>query len=172
MDIGAAVAVDSLPTKYEPESGGRAGSPGQVLREWRSRGPLQATRPARHCVPCRRERLDGSAQVCERVSSCTYPAPPPRKLTHSCRMLNYVQGLWCSLNAKDVNRGALVTFGKEVKMRIPLLKWTVPEWFEQVEILRRTSDVCCSCCTPLAEAFREARKILKANPPLPGALRT
>lgn len=79
-------------------------------------------------------------------------------------MLDYVQDLWCTLNVDDRNRGAVITFGMEVKVQVPLREYNQEEWFNAVEQIRMNPDACCRCCTPLAEAFRLARQTFQSNP--------
>jgi len=78
-------------------------------------------------------------------------------------MLNYVQSLFCAFNQQDVNRAGMVTFNKDIKERIPLAKYSTNEWFSRVEDIRG-QNLCCSCCTPTAEAFATARRIFEAVP--------
>ena len=82
------------------------------------------------------------------------------------QFLDFVQTSWCGFIAGDRNRGAMITFAGEVKTRIPLQQYSAVEWFAAVDAVRADPSVCCSCCTPTAEAFRAARLLLEANPPL------
>lgn len=79
-------------------------------------------------------------------------------------MLDYVQDLWCTLNINDLNRGALITFGDQVKIQVPFREYSPTEWFSAIELLRSDSTSCCKCCTPTAEAFQAARILLEQNP--------
>jgi hypothetical protein len=81
------------------------------------------------------------------------------------QFLDFVQTAWCGFDVADDNRGAMITFGKEIVTRIPLQRYSREEWFEQVELVRADPETCCKCCTPTAEAFRAARLLLTANPP-------
>src|SRR4051812_17399215 len=79
-------------------------------------------------------------------------------------MLDYVESLWCSLDTSSTNRGAMITFGSEVKVQIPLQEYSQQEWYENIEKVRTDSTICCKCCTPTAEAFKAARLLLQDNP--------
>jgi len=79
-------------------------------------------------------------------------------------MLDFLQEIYCALHVEAGNRGSLITFGGAVQVRIPLAPYTPQEWFDRVEQVREDRSVCCSCCTPLAEALRLARNVFTANP--------
>ena len=87
-------------------------------------------------------------------------------------MLDYLQSLWCALSASENNRGTIITFNKAIQVEVPFASYGVTEWFAQVEIMRADPTICCSCCTPIGEAFNLATSVLSAAPDLPGARST
>lgn len=60
-------------------------------------------------------------------------------------------------------RTGLITFSKAVVERIPLQAYTYGQWIDQIDLLREQAESLVSCCTPTAEAFRAARKMLEAR---------
>jgi hypothetical protein len=82
------------------------------------------------------------------------------------QMLDYVQTAFCAFDNADNNRAAMITFAREIVTRIPLAQYTAEQWFSAIDDVRADGSVCCSCCTPTAEAFRAARSMLLANPPV------
>jgi len=78
-------------------------------------------------------------------------------------MLDYVQSLFCAFNPLDVNRAGMITFAKEITTRIPLDTYTPAQWFSQVDDIR-SQNLCCSCCTPTATAFYQAKQIFDSIP--------
>lgn len=81
------------------------------------------------------------------------------------QMLDFVQTAFCAFDSADTNRAAMITFARQIVTRIPLAKYSAAQWFNKVDLVRDDSTVCCSCCTPTAEAFRAARIMLTENPP-------
>jgi hypothetical protein len=85
----------------------------------------------------------------------TWPASGPQFIPS---MLDIVEELFCRLynNATDHKVGLLI-FSHTVKVFIPLAAYTPADFINRVEVIRQTKNspapVCCSCCTPLAEAF-------------------
>jgi Mg-chelatase subunit ChlD len=82
------------------------------------------------------------------------------------QMLDFVQTSYCAFDSSEQNRVAMITFAKTIQTVIPLDRYTAQQWFEKVDEVRADGTACCSCCTPTAEAFREARIMLQNNPPL------
>jgi hypothetical protein len=71
--------------------------------------------------------------------------------------------LYCAFNQADSNRAGMITFADQITTRIPLDFYSVSTWFAAVETIR-TQNLCCSCCTPTAEAFQLAYQTFQAKP--------
>jgi len=78
-------------------------------------------------------------------------------------MLDYVQSLWCALQTGLQNRGTVITFANEIKVQVPFKVYSAVDWFSAIEVIRANSTICCSCCTPTAEAFAMAQNLLAKN---------
>lgn len=72
-------------------------------------------------------------------------------------MLNYVEALYCAFDKVAPNQAGMIIFAENITTVIPLGRYSRTQWFTKVEEIRGQPDRCCSCCTPLAEAFDEAR---------------
>jgi hypothetical protein len=85
-------------------------------------------------------------------------------------MMDYTQSLFCAFNPLDRNKASLITFASSITIQIPLAEYTAARWFELIDVLRSTPNVCCSCCTPTATAFLVAKSVFDATPPSPETL--
>jgi von Willebrand factor type A domain len=69
-------------------------------------------------------------------------------------MLDYCLSLYCAFDPLKANQAGLIVFNEEIKVYVPLAKYSPDEWFAKVELVRATKDTatpaCCSCCTPTA----------------------
>ena len=70
-------------------------------------------------------------------------------------MLSFIQKLHCIFPEGALPKLGLIVFNAKVEVMIPLANHTIESWITAVEALRNT-DLCCSCCTPHAEAFEVA----------------
>ena len=83
-------------------------------------------------------------------------------------MLDIVEELFCRLydNSSDHTYG-MILFNKNIQVLIPLAAYAPADFINRVEAIRSTVNstdpLCCSCCTPLGEAFDLAAKEFKAN---------
>jgi len=77
--------------------------------------------------------------------------------------LNYIQSLYCAFSSAPGSQAGVVTFSQQITTRISLGPWTTTEWFSQLETIRSDPTVCCSCCTPTAEAFALAYQMFAAS---------
>jgi hypothetical protein len=77
------------------------------------------------------------------------------------QLLTYTEQLYCSLNAGALNKVGMVLFGSKIYTAIPMARYSFTEWFNKVEAIRASRNTtnagCCSCCTPTAEGFDEAK---------------
>ncbi|GBG28071.1 Cartilage matrix protein [Hondaea fermentalgiana] len=60
-------------------------------------------------------------------------------------------------------RTGLITFSRTIQERIPLAAYNFSEWHDEIENVRDMASDLVGCCTPTAEAFRAARKMLEAR---------
>lgn len=77
------------------------------------------------------------------------------------KTLDVTRDLICAFDQKAGNQFGLVIFNSEVREVIKLAPYSHQEWEQQIEMVRSNATNCCSCCTPLAEAFELSSKILQ-----------
>src|SRR5688500_8172126 len=79
-------------------------------------------------------------------------------------MLDFTQSIYCAFDRRDVNRAGMVIFSSRIYEAIEFKTYSPEQWFTAVEALRATANLCCSCCTPTANAFNLARSIFERVP--------
>ena len=62
-------------------------------------------------------------------------------------MLDFPENLFCAFNPDKINRAALITFTTTVSLKIAFQQYTSTGWFDAVETVRSTPNLCCACCT-------------------------
>jgi len=87
-------------------------------------------------------------------------------------VLDLVDDLFCRLyNSASNHTFGVAIFNHNVKVVIPLAAYTPVQFLNQTQLLRDTKDsstpLCCSCCTPMAEAFDLAGTEFTKNGTLP-----
>lgn len=77
-------------------------------------------------------------------------------------MLAYAKNIYCAFDdVLSVNRAGMIIFNAEIKVVIPLGIYSKNEWEKLIDNLKTDDSLCCSCCTPTAEAFELALDELK-----------
>ena len=82
-------------------------------------------------------------------------------------MLDLAEALYCSLDPTQENQAGLIVFNQNVQVASPLAMYSRSDWTAQINTVRATRNTlysaCCSCCTPLAEAFYQALQEFQAK---------
>lgn len=71
-------------------------------------------------------------------------------------MLDYTMALFCAFNPFAPNQAGMILFRQNIGVSIPLARYSRTEWETKVNTVRTNPSSCCSCCTPLADAFELA----------------
>lgn len=77
------------------------------------------------------------------------------------KTLDAARDLICAFDPRANNQFGLILFNKEVREVVKLAPYTHQQWESQIEKIRSNDTNCCTCCTPIAEAFDLAKKVLQ-----------
>lgn len=78
-------------------------------------------------------------------------------------ILGFLKLLNCALNDSLPSQTGVITFSHLVNVVVPLAHYSINEWFNTIDQLSQNPNLCCQCCTPLAEAFDMANQLFLSN---------